>query len=254
MGKTMAYEVIKKRGKRAYRYRVEYIRNAQGTGQTRWQYLGPVESTSEIVRTPAQAHGRVATSSRLLDALEKLLIRGDYADVTASAVAHEAGVAHGTFYRYFKDKRDALQAAMQRLVERAEELATLAAATTSRDQERQRVRHWLQQKLLVIGEYPGVWLAWSALSQTDPAISLRRQTLRANYRRMFELYLQQLQALGHTEISDTAAAARTIFALINGILQDGFSHNQGTPAPEVVEHACMMVDRAIFGSEHTLGM
>jgi len=248
----MAYEVIKKRGRSAYRYRVEYVRDENGRGHTRWQYLGAVRDAAELKPLPSTSTPKAdranITLGRLIDALERLLTRDDYAHVTASAIAQEAGVAHGTFYRHFKDKRDALRAAMQRIIDRSEGIATLHAPTTSLEQERQRLRVWLERKLLLVSEYTGLWLAWSDLAQSDPEIALIRQALQAQYRHMLTVYLEQLQALGHTTLTAPEMASQIIYALIYGVLHNGHSYSKGQPPPEIVEYACMMVDRMIFAN------
>ncbi|HUG83053.1 MAG TPA: TetR/AcrR family transcriptional regulator, partial [Euzebya sp.] len=56
------------------------------------------------------------TREALLDAAEELLARGE--DLVSGAVAAEAGVATGTFYRYFPDKDALLAAAFARTLDR----------------------------------------------------------------------------------------------------------------------------------------
>ena len=245
----MAYEVVKKRGKNAYRYTVEYYRDSLGKGRTRWRYLGPVSRDAQASDiTAGSKEAKTATSGRLLDALERLLARQEYATVTAGAIALEARVAHGTFYRHFKDKRDALRAVMQRLSATAEPLTSLGAPTSSREAERLRVREWVCRKLTTFEAHPGLWRAWSALSENDPLISALRQSLRMEYRATFAQYLEQLHVLGHGHIEDPTALSRVIFALTYGVLQDGFAFGNSTPSVPIIEQTCRVVDQAIFGA------
>jgi AcrR family transcriptional regulator len=57
------------------------------------------------VREPVQQRGK-AKKARIVRAARKLLDRLDYDAVTTNRIAGEAGVSVGTFYSYFKDKRD----------------------------------------------------------------------------------------------------------------------------------------------------
>jgi AcrR family transcriptional regulator len=46
------------------------------------------------------------TRQQILDAAERLIKEGGFTRLTTSAVAHEAGCAEGTIFRYFKRKED----------------------------------------------------------------------------------------------------------------------------------------------------
>jgi AcrR family transcriptional regulator len=245
----MAYEVIKRRGKRAYRYSVEYYHDADGKGKTRWLYVGPVGDGSEPLSTTPKVHKKSQqdTAGRLLDALERLLARSPYTEITASAIAIEAEVAHGTFYRHFKDKRDALRASMQRLTERAEHLAHLDAPGEDLERERTRIRDWIIHKLATVSEYPTVWRAWAALAERDEHVTEVRRVLRNKYRGMLQDYLEQLRTLGHSTVTDTYSLSQLVFAIMYGVLQDRFVHVNDMPTPEIIEQVCLMLDRTIFG-------
>jgi len=97
----MAYEVIKRVSGRAYRYRVESFRDPE-TKRVRgkWTYIGRVEGEGTL---SPERKARPSSRDRLLDALERLLENHDLALLSTGMVASEAGLAYGTFYRYFKD-------------------------------------------------------------------------------------------------------------------------------------------------------
>ena len=65
---------------------------------------------------PKQARS-LRTEQALLDALEALLSRKSFVDLTVSELAREAGLTTGAIYRRFKDKEDVLRAAFQRFYE-----------------------------------------------------------------------------------------------------------------------------------------
>src|SRR5579872_5725293 len=102
----MAYEVVKTVKGRRYRYRVESYRDEGGKPRGKWTYLGPADGPADA--QPAGSRSE-QTKRRLLDALERLLEREEYARLTAAAVSKEAGLGHGTFYLHFRDVREALR-------------------------------------------------------------------------------------------------------------------------------------------------
>jgi AcrR family transcriptional regulator len=243
----MAYEVIKRRGGRAYRYAVEYYRDDNGKGRTRWTYQGPVEEAPPRKgRAAAAEERRASTRIALLDALERLLERFDYAKVTADAIAREAGVAHGTFYRYYTDKADALRASMSRVAERIEQVAEFDAPLTTPDAEYARVANWIDAYVHGVHEHTGIWRAWIALSATDPHVAARRREYRAAAIERIAAYLQRLHAAGFASIEMPVTFARTMVATMDGVTRaagiDG-TELDATTLKGVRDY----VNRAIFG-------
>jgi len=57
------------------------------------------------VREPVQRRGK-EKKARIIAAARRLMNQMDYDAVTTNLIAGEAGVSVGTFYSYFKDKRD----------------------------------------------------------------------------------------------------------------------------------------------------
>jgi AcrR family transcriptional regulator len=241
----MAYEVIKRRGKAAYRYRVEYIPGPEGARHTRWHYLGVVREETSSAAPTTKRSSAMSTMHRLLDAFERLLTRNNFSTISASAIAEEAGIAHGTFYRHFKSKRELLLAAMNRAAERNESYAQLTASEESLETERVRLKNWMRKKLLSVSEFPALWLTWSSLAQSDPEIARLREELRDRKRAILSAYLSQLHNLGYSPVTDADAASRTIYALILGVLQNASS--RGVLAPQIVEFSCSMVNGVVFG-------
>ena len=47
---------------------------------------------------------RELTSRRLLPAVERLLERETYAEISVEQIAEEAGISRSTFYNYYEDK------------------------------------------------------------------------------------------------------------------------------------------------------
>ncbi len=143
----MAYEVVKTIRGREYRYRVQSERDPHtGKSRNRWTYIGRVTGEPDVAKSrPARPNARL----RLLAAAERLLEGGEASALSVDAIATEAGVAHGTFYRYFRDRSAVLEALARHLRETRsvgddrelrDDVATRAAA-------RAGVREWIAQRL-----------------------------------------------------------------------------------------------------------
>ncbi|MFN2461573.1 MAG: TetR family transcriptional regulator, partial [Candidatus Velthaea sp.] len=160
----MAYDVIKTINGRDYRYRVQSERDeASGKIRNRWTYVGRVAvEGAPAGRTASRELKR--TRLDLLEAAERLLAAGDARAVTVSAIAAEAHLAHGTFYRYFPDRNAALEALARHIRETRgvpeenlrDDVATLADA-------RAGLRAWVEEKLRAVVHRRGEMRAWYAL-------------------------------------------------------------------------------------------
>jgi AcrR family transcriptional regulator len=64
-----------------------------------------VKTKKKVVREPVQQRGK-EKKAKIIAAARKLLNREDYESVTANLISKKAGVSVGTFYSYFRDKRD----------------------------------------------------------------------------------------------------------------------------------------------------
>ena len=73
-----------------------------------------------MLRAPVQARSQDSTD-RMLDAAITILDRAGLAGLTIAAVGKEAGVATGTIYHRFRDRRAVLIAAQNRFLTRLEE-------------------------------------------------------------------------------------------------------------------------------------
>jgi AcrR family transcriptional regulator len=215
----MAYEVVKKIGARRYLYRVQSERDPQsGKTRNRWTYLGrvPGEGDAERTRQP-----RPNARLRLLEAAEGLLAAGDPAAVTADAIASAAGVAHGTFYRYFRDRSDALEALARHIKETrgVADDGLLRDDVVSLEEAQAGVRRWVTEKLQFARERRASLRAWYALISSDARLAAYREERReASLSRLRE-HIVVLGARGFVDVADPAATAAGLVALIDGIVR-----------------------------------
>jgi AcrR family transcriptional regulator len=241
----MAHEVIKRVGTRAYRYSVESYRDpGSGKVRGRWTYLGRVDAGTQPRRRGEAASA--ATRERLLEAFERLLERGDLAGIGAGDVAREAGVAHGTFYRHFKNKRAALVAVFERAkaeVDRAR--PSFDAPLGDLESERQRVRRWVSSALGSPLGRPGFLRAWYATVASDAELSEARRARRAANAAAFTAYLGALGRSGLARIEHPQRLADALLTLFDGVFRAAVLDGARIDAATIAG-ACDVFERAIF--------
>lgn len=245
----MAYEVVKRVGARAYRYSVESFRDpATKKVRSRWTYLGRAAAAVGSETTPKRrAPGQMR--ERLIDAYERLVEAGSAAGVSAGTVATEAGVAHGTFYRYFADKRAILVAALERVRDEFERASpTFGPPFGTRTAERARVRAWTQAICRHLPARAGVLRAWHEALETDP--ELREQRVRRRLLRVGALrdYLKELADAGIVFGVHPEPLATALVTLIEATFRESVAASSTADAA-LVEGVIELFDRAIFGVE-----
>jgi AcrR family transcriptional regulator len=239
----MAYEVTKLVSGRPYRYRVRSERDpVSGKTRNRWTYLGRGEAGS----APAAAKPRRNAREALLDALERLLDRLDPGDVTAAAVSVEAGLAHGTFYRYFRNRDDAIKALTERLRSaRSADLGLLDAPPAGAAEARTALRAWTAALLRARTEHHGVVRALFALAAQDPQMRAALRERRDGYARLLAGWLGGLAQRGIVTLAAPETAAAVMFAMLDGIGREALA--AGEPLDEShVAVAVDLIERAVF--------
>ncbi len=241
----MAYEVTKLVNGRPYRYRVRSERDpATGKFRNRWTYLGRGDSGAKSPAAKPRPNARQA----LLDALERLLDRSDPSEVTAGAVSVEAGLAHGTFYRYFRNRDDAIHALTERLrAELALDLGQLDDPPADAAAARAARRAWTGAMLNARMTHYGLVRALYALAAHDEDM---RNTLRArrdiNARRLAR-WLAMLAERRIAVLSDVESTGAVLFSMLDGIGREAV--DAGEPLDEQrVNVAIDLVERAVFGA------
>jgi AcrR family transcriptional regulator len=240
----MAYEVTKLVNGRPYRYRVRSERDpASGKMHNRWTYLGRASADG----APVAARPRLNAREALLDALERLLERSEPVAITADAVAGEAGLAHGTFYRYFRNKLDAVHALAERLRSaRAGELALLDDAPAGRSEARAALRAWTDALLRTRTDRPGLVRVWYALAARDAEFQAAGRERRDAYRRRLAGWLRDLAGRGIVRAADPEAAAGVLFAMLDGIGREAVA--AGEPLDDArINAAVDLIERGVFG-------
>ncbi len=215
----MAYEVIKRVGGRAYRYRVESYRDPE-TRRVRgkWTYLGRVEGEGTL---SPERQARPSSRSRLLNALEELLESRDLSALTTGIIANRAGLAYGTFYRYYKDVQHIVREAMLRHSATTDRLLDeLFANVSTAVLERTKIATWVNQMIAEAQAHPGLIRAWHVASNQDAALVAERQARFDAAIASFVTYIEKLNAAGLTSVKSPAFNAYALVALCTAIVRE----------------------------------
>lgn len=226
----MAYEVVKDVKGRRYRYRVESYRDAEsGRVRNRWTYLGRIAAEASA-RQPRTSSSE--TRRRLHEGLARLLERVDWNDVTSGAIAHEAGLAHGTFYRHYENKEAILRAALEcRRADLEQTYQTLLEIAPSYEQERARLDRWVVELLRVRAGVRGIGSAFRIAAERNVALAALREESRASAISAIAAYLGQLEARGFARMhADRRAYATIVFTLLEGVVERMYVRRE-SPSP-----------------------
>ncbi len=243
----IAHEVIKRVGRRAYRYRVESYRDPETLERRkRWTYLGVAEADNVDGAAATPRASATDSQRRLLEAFERLAERMPYTAITASAISTEAGLAHGTFYRYFRDKRAIFTFAIERLREDLSRMApSFSPPYGSLADERLRVRRWVAMTFAGKLEFPGVLHAYFQEIESDDALREERQVRRRDRILGLAGYLEALIAANTISALDPVPTATALASLIEATFRNAFVTRSAVEA-SVVGGVMDVVDRAIF--------
>ncbi len=246
----MSHEVIKRVGRRAYRYSVESYRDAATQKvRSRWTYVGRVASDGGV-EGPALERTRVAgrkTRERLIDAFERLLEGESYAGVTAGAVARSAGFAHGTFYRYFTDKRALLLATLDRLREELDRVRpSFEPPFGDRAVERARIGAWVEAVLSRPAAHPGVLRAWYDMLEVDEPLRSSRRTRRVERVAALRSYFEKLAAAGTIALEKPEPLATALVMVVDAALRAAVVEAAVIDEATIAGVAALF-DRSIFG-------
>jgi AcrR family transcriptional regulator len=206
----LAYEVIKRVSGRAYRYRVESFRDPETRRvRGRWTYLGRVDpADAGLPERPPKPSSR----DRLLDAVARLLSESDAESLSAGSIAREAGVAYGTFYRYFTDRAHAVREALLRHGPSLGDVASrFGQLPGTRESERARLEEWVRESAANALRDRGLVRAWHVYSNADDTVlKARSEAVDA----AVDTVTAYLDALRQARISSISSARFSAYALV----------------------------------------
>jgi AcrR family transcriptional regulator len=199
------------------------------------------------LRTPQQARSRRTRREILVAAVACFETRG-YDETTTAAIARKGGIAVGTLYGYFRDKRAILLELLDGTTKAIGDyvVQNLDPALWRNADPRDSVRKLIDALFHTRTFNPGMqrilWERYFKDSEFRKAVQAIEQRVRLAMVDLFEA----LQADGRVRIVNAATAAFLIYASIEWTASRLMLESTGTDIDAAVEAASDMVSRFLF--------
>ncbi len=160
------------------------------------------------------------TRARLVEAGKRLFSEEGYHRTSSKKIAREAGVATGSFYNHFRDKKQLLlelnRLYMASIHARVAELLAQADFGAPASDGRTVVREIIRQAVALHNLSPELHREISALTYTDEEFG---ELGRQEHQRSVDLLLARLQPHAHTlRVRDLPAAAKVVVQAMEAVI------------------------------------
>lgn len=196
----------------------------------------------DLPRIPRQARSREKRDALLRSAAEVFTQRG-YPATSADLIAETAGVSIGTFYNYFRNKRQILLALVTAQLDDIFGHLRLAQLDLSRGNASQHIREAVAAALQE-NERSGLQRVWQELMSSEPELIPYQQTIRDYAHQQLSAQLCLAQQRGNTwEHLDVEVTALAILALV-----DSLSTRVGYPLEKqrIIDGVADLIYHAIY--------
>ena len=153
----------------------------------------------------------------MLDAAARLFAERGYHDTTVPDIVNEAGVGHGTFYEYFRSRRDILVALTEPVNQRRR---TTSEGTGLAERVRAEIFWYLSDHV----EHLTLSKVWRDAVHVDHEIAATRRVERA---RRVRRVRQAIESAGAPEGVDPAIAAAALMAMLEEFAHRWFVEGDG---------------------------
>lgn len=195
----------------------------------------------DLPRVPQQARSR-EKRNEILKAAARMFVEHGYAGTTTDDIAEAAGVSVGTFYNYFRNKRQVLIALV---LERLEDifsniqLAQMDFTTGNHDETIRRAI-----TAVLASNQSSLRRVWLELMSQNPDLVPYQQFIRRHVLTQLEANLRRAKEHGETWPDlDVEAAALAIFTLLDSM---SMRRDDTLSTERVIEALTQMVYRTLF--------
>ena len=196
----------------------------------------------ELPRVPQQARSR-EKRAELLKSAEALFIERGYASTTADDIATAAGVSVGTFYNYFRNKRQILLAmALLRLSDIFTHLR-LTQMDLAHGDRRQAI-HEAIASIVESGRSQGLRGVWQQLMSLEPELAPYQTMMRRYAINMIEERLNAAREQGGVWPDlDIPGTSLAIYSLLDSISS---RREEDLPEDRIIESVSKLIERTLF--------
>jgi AcrR family transcriptional regulator len=156
----------------------------------------------------------LGTVRQILDAAGRTFAARGYHGTNVDHVVSEAGLARGTFYKYFRDKLDLLTACAEEAAAELREHAILFEAIEPGPDEPAALRAWVREFLGLHQRYAGVIRVWIEDDPSDPVVRTIGIDVSANAEAAFHSVLGRVTRPYPFNLD---AAGLVLFALLDRV-------------------------------------
>jgi TetR/AcrR family transcriptional repressor of nem operon len=182
--------------------------------------------------------GRVSDArERMIEATIDLIRLGGVAAVTVDAICERAEVRKGSFYHFFEGKDELLIAALDAHWEnRRPALDRLFSPLVPPIDRLRNYFSDVYQMQLGLKERYGRFVGClfssvgAGVSEANPRLRRKAQEILSNYERYYESALEEASARRQIHLPDISGKARSLFAFMEGVLQQARIHDD----PEII--------------------
>ncbi len=184
-----------------------------------------------VYRATHQTEARKAeVRSRILKAARGLIATGGFGAVQVTDVAHGAGIATGTIYRYFPSKPDLFAEVFRGAAQR--EVDQVAAIADGPGTPLARLRDAI--RVFTARAVRGRRLAWSLIAEpVDPVIEAERLRFRRAYDAVFRRLIEDGMKAGEFVPQDAAVASASIVGALAEALVGPLAPDSALDEPAV---------------------
>ena len=197
---------------------------------------------------PIQPRGH-RTRNKVLLAARKILVLRGYQPARVEEITRVAQVGYGTFYKYFRNKQDVLEAVMEEVYAQLTQAGFPDRVEASHLED--QIRTGITNYLRVYWKNRQILLALQPASLMSPRIrrfigEMRERDVQWMVRELNNLSLQGWKITGNPEVLSLA-----MLHTVDGVAQDWITRRQHLPLERVAETLCEIWFRTILPSRPT---
>ncbi len=196
-------------------------------------------------RVPQQKRG-IETRNSIIDAARTLFSRDGYHGTNAKEISAAAGVSVGSFYAYFKDKKE-LFMALSHVCMKEEILAMLdrmKELPSEKVGRKETVRHMIQLIADTHDLSPELYRETEAMKYTDPDILVFHQEIDALFNERFIGFLEMFE--DRLRITDLEAAAKVIACSVQEAIHAVRLFDSPISEERMIDALADMIHRFLF--------
>lgn len=204
-----------------------------------------MSAESKEVRAPQQDRSRT-TKNRLLDAGQRLICHKGYHGTNSKEIAAEAGTAIGSFYAYFRDKKDLFIAILERYTDRIfASVPNLPTQELVRGEARDLLHEYVRS-VIQAHDLPELHRELYVSLRNDPDMEMLIERWQQESVRRIERALQS--ASSHLRTRDTQAAAVLLHATLEAVIQRITLYRVAVDQGQLVEELADMFTRYLLNN------